>query len=181
VASELGQGSTFAFYVKSRRAEDHVSRVENTPSQAASSRSMSHMTSIKGSTVTEGKLHILLVEDNIVNQQVVEKQLTKAGCVVMVANHGIEALEVLRSSDLWHEKTESSKHLDIILMDWEMPIMDGLACSREIRALQKSGKITRHIEIIATTANARDEQIKTALSSGCVSIKNLTQFSYVLC
>jgi CheY-like chemotaxis protein len=99
---------------------------------------------------------------------VVQKQLIKAGCVVQVANHGIEALEMIRETDIWHEQSAASKHLDVILMDWEMPIMDGLACSREIRALQKAGKITRHVEIIATTANARDEQIATALASGCV-------------
>jgi len=47
-----------------------------------------------------------------------------------------------------------------------MPIMDGLACSREIRKLHKEGKVTRHVEILATTANARDEQVKIALASG---------------
>ena len=47
--------------------------------------------------------------------------------------------------------------------------MDGLQCSREIRTLQREGKITRHIEIIATTANAREEQIEMAIASGCVS------------
>lgn len=44
--------------------------------------------------------------------------------------------------------------------------MDGLACSREIRRLQKEGKIVRHVEILATTANARDEQVRIALMSG---------------
>lgn len=68
---------------------------------------------------------MLLVEDNEVNQKIVQKQLVKSGCVVYVANHGIEALEVLRDSDAWHENgvTSPGKHLDIILMDWEMPIM----------------------------------------------------------
>lgn len=47
--------------------------------------------------------------------------------------------------------------------------MDGLTCSREIRKLQSVGKLTRHIEILATTANARPEQIQTALDSGIVS------------
>ena len=47
-----------------------------------------------------------------------------------------------------------------------MPIMDGLACSREIRKLHKEVKVTRHVEILATTANARDEQVKIALASG---------------
>jgi CheY-like chemotaxis protein len=68
---------------------------------------------------------VLLVEDNEVNQKIVRKQLVNSGCVVYVANHGIEALEILRESDVWHENgvTSPGKHLDIILMDWEMPIM----------------------------------------------------------
>jgi CheY-like chemotaxis protein len=113
-------------------------------------------------------MHVLLVEDNTVNQRVVQAQLKRAGCIVYIANHGVEALEIIRESDLWHENAdkESIKHLDIILMDWEMPIMDGLACSCEIRKLQKEGKVTRHVEILATTANARDEQVKIALGSG---------------
>ena len=47
-----------------------------------------------------------------------------------------------------------------------MPIIDGLACSREIRKLQKEGKIVRHVEILGTTANARSEQVKIAIESG---------------
>jgi len=94
------------------------------------------------------------------------KQLVKAGCTVHVANHGLEALEVLRRSTSWFENNNESIHLDIILMDWEMPIMDGLTCSREIRALHEAGKITRHIEIIGITANARDEQIQLAIANG---------------
>jgi CheY-like chemotaxis protein len=54
-------------------------------------------------------------------------------------------------------------------MDWEMPVMDGLTASREIRKLQAEGKLTRYLEIVATTANARDEQIAIALESGIVS------------
>lgn len=111
-------------------------------------------------------MHVLLVEDNVVNQQVLKKQLLKAGCVVLVANHGLEALEVLRRTTSWHETNEESVQLDIILMDWEMPVMDGLTCAREIRALQEAGKVVEHIEIIGITANAREEQILAAISNG---------------
>lgn len=50
-----------------------------------------------------------------------------------------------------------------------MKIMDGLTCAREIRNLEKSGTIVRHVPIIAVTANARLEQIETALTAGMVS------------
>jgi CheY-like chemotaxis protein len=174
VASEPGKGSTFAFYVKSRRAEspshnraNPLTTVTNHPPPPL--RSISHpATSIFSEVPDLNKMHVLLVEDNTVNQRVVQAQLKRAGCIVYVANHGVEALDIIRESDLWHENAdkEGTKHLDIILMDWEMPIMDGLACSREIRKLQKEGKVTRHVEILATTANARDEQVKIALGSG---------------
>jgi CheY-like chemotaxis protein len=49
-----------------------------------------------------------------------------------------------------------------------MPIMDGLTCTRKIRELERKGDIIRHIPIIAVTANARMEQINTALEAGMV-------------
>jgi CheY-like chemotaxis protein len=174
VASVPNQGSTFAVYVKARRAEVPENGITAVnpyhPELKARSRANSKLKRDQSGTDLS-KMHVLLVEDNLVNQKVLRKQLTSAGCVVHVANHGVEALEFLRQTDLWHEHSADSKHIDIILMDWEMPIMDGLTCSREIRALQKDGKVTRHIQIIATTANARDEQIQSALASGVVSLQ----------
>lgn len=178
VASEVGKGSTFAFYAKSRRTESPTSQVtlplRNTTNQPPPLlRAFSNpATSLSFPPPDLNKMHVLVVEDNTVNQRIVQQQLKKAGCVVYIANHGIEALEIIRESDLWHEmlslssKATEVKHLDIILMDWEMPIMDGLACSREIRKLQKEGKVVKHVEILATTANARDEQVNIALQSG---------------
>jgi CheY-like chemotaxis protein len=96
--------------------------------------------------------------------------LMDARCVVYVANHGEEALQVLKESSVWYEPKPESKKIDIILMDWEMPVMDGLTCSREIRKLEREGKVKERIDIIATTANARDEQIRTALESGIDSV-----------
>ena len=113
-------------------------------------------------------MHVLLVEDNVVNQTILAKQLTKAGCIVTIANHGLEALEKLKETCLWRENVEGKK-MDIILMDWEMPVMDGLACAREIRILESTGHLVGHVEIIATTANARDEQLERVLESGIVS------------
>lgn len=48
----------------------------------------------------------------------------------------------------------------------EMPVMDGLTCTKRIRQLEKEGSIVGHIPIIAVTANARDEQIQTAIEAG---------------
>ncbi|KAA8570726.1 hypothetical protein EYC84_000121 [Monilinia fructicola] len=157
LSSKLGQGSTFVFYVKARRCIEPPKDIRP------------HLTPVSsGSSHYDGSkpMQVLLVEDNLVNQKILKKQLTRAGCVVHVANHGVEALEVLRQFSCWHEPVKDATNLDIILMDWEMPIMDGLTCSREIRALEQSGKIVRHLEIIAITANAREEQVQLALHNG---------------
>ncbi|PBP18581.1 hypothetical protein BUE80_DR010636 [Diplocarpon rosae] len=173
VASQPGAGSTFAFYVKSRRAGGQGVRTAELPPHPIRIRNRSISSSMLLPIVDFSKIHVLLVEDNVVNRKVVGKQLRKAGCVVYVANHGIEALEMIRESDVWFEKPKEPKHLDIILMDWQMPVMDGLTCSREIRKLQAENRIRRHVQIIATTANARDEQVRTAIASGidCVVSK----------
>lgn len=56
--------------------------------------------------------------------------------------------------------------LSVILMDIEMPVMDGLACARRIRALQTTGDIVGHVPIMAVSANARSEQVAQARDAG---------------
>ena len=55
-------------------------------------------------------------------------------------------------------------------MDQEMPVMDGLTCTRKIRELEQEGKLAGHVPIIAVTANARAEQVQTALDAGMVCL-----------
>lgn len=167
-----GKGSTFVFYIKARRTTAPVPAKSSI--QQLNSAVIDTLSDKFSSThfMTNGEksrpIHVLLVEDNIVNQKILRKQLTKAGCVVSVANHGLEALDFIKTTTCWYEPESGSKpnDLDLILMDWEMPIMDGLACSREVRRLQQEGKIIRHVQIIATTANTRKEQIEAALTAG---------------
>ena len=84
-----------------------------------------------------------------------------------VASHGQEALDFLRDSDMW-KGNAGGKSLDVVLMDLEMPVMDGLTCTRQIRELQKWGSLIRHVPIIAVTANARKEQIESTVAPGIV-------------
>jgi CheY-like chemotaxis protein len=112
-------------------------------------------------------LEILVVEDNLINQKVLKKQLLSRGCSVYVANHGEEALAFLKRTTFWKDVPGSVK-LSVILMDLEMPVMDGLTCVRKIRSLEVEGKIRAHIPVIAVTANARGDQIKKAMENGMV-------------
>ena len=120
------------------------------------------------STDPASTLKILIVEDNLVNQRVLAKQLRKAGCIVYLANHGGEAIELVQTSRFWHANSSNPSAIDInvILMDLEMPVMDGTTCARKLRELQVEGKVVKHIPVIAVTANAREEQIKTTLEAG---------------
>lgn len=83
--------------------------------------------------------HVLLVEDNFVNQKVAVRFLERLGCTVEVASNGAEGVIACQE-----------RHFDIVLMDLQMPVMDGMTATRKIREWETSG----HIPIVALTANA---------------------------
>lgn len=110
-------------------------------------------------------LHVLLTEDNLINQHLLQRQLQKAGCIVHVANNGQEALTQLLRSDFCPSNATadgdpSRIHLDVVLMDIEMPIMDGMTCIHHIRQYEARGEFIAHVPVIAVSANARPEQIQ---------------------
>lgn len=111
-------------------------------------------------------IHVLIVEDNLVNQRVLSKQLQTLGMKVAVANHGKEALDYLRTTEFCASGDKPLKKLSLILMDWEMPVMDGLSCVRHIRQMQKDGIVHGRVPVIAVTANVREEQVKEAVEAG---------------
>ncbi|KAL8671189.1 MAG: hypothetical protein Q9168_004306 [Polycauliona sp. 1 TL-2023] len=176
VASEAGKGSTFAFYITSRRSTAPQEALGQLSSIGTRQEVLSEppppqpleTSKSAPSSLSSPKpgLKVLIVEDNLVNQRVLQRQLRNIGCTVVVANHGRECLSRLQESNFWQGHTKDALDLGVILMDLEMPIMDGLTCAREIRRLQRTGEIIRHVPIIAVTANARSEQIETALASG---------------
>jgi len=95
--------------------------------------------------------HLLLVEDNEINQQVAQELLEQAGLTVEIANHGQEALQML----------EDGKY-DCVLMDMQMPIMDGLTATRLIRDDERF----KDLPVLAMTANATLDDRTRALESG---------------
>ena len=104
-----------------------------------------------------------------VNQKVLQRQLHNNGISTKVANHGGEALEALKSSTYWASASSPAStpdEISVVLMDKEMPVMDGLQCTSKIREMEQEGKFRRHVPIIAVTANARAEQIATLLAAG---------------
>jgi CheY-like chemotaxis protein len=122
-------------------------------------------------------MHVLVVEDNLINQKVLANQLRKLGCVVSVANHGGEALDFLKTTSHWREPTAQANEsqsnnndllldLHLILMDWEMPVMNGLTAVTKIRQLERGGQLSGHIPIIGVTANVREQQIREAMDVG---------------
>jgi CheY-like chemotaxis protein len=118
-----------------------------------------------------GKYHVLLCEDNLINQRILAKQLRASGCIVTVANHGREALDVLQQTDwICPEPDIKVSAVDVVLLDWEMPIMNGLQACRRIRELESSGQANRRLPVVAITANVRQAQIEQAMAAGMDSV-----------
>jgi CheY-like chemotaxis protein len=97
---------------------------------------------------------------------VLRRQLENRGITTYVANHGGEALEKLKQSQYWKNSGADAIDIGVVLMDKEMPVMDGLQCTSQIREYEAQGLLKGHVPIIAVTANARSEQIATLLAAG---------------
>ena len=105
--------------------------------------------------------HILLVEDNAVNQRLAALMLAKGGYTVDIAHDGQQALDMF---------TRATQRFDLIFMDLQMPIMDGLTATAKIRQWEQTAKpSTRgksHIPIVAVTANALKGDREICLQAG---------------
>lgn len=114
----------------------------------------------------EEKQTLLLVEDNLINQKVLRRQLQSRGFEVFVANNGQEAIDaVAERGQIAIDDPNQRNFFDCILMDQEMPIKDGNAATQEIRALQQAGK-AGYSHILGVSANVREEQTKNMREAG---------------
>jgi signal transduction histidine kinase/CheY-like chemotaxis protein len=139
VNSELGVGSTFFFIINLGKSTEIITELRHTPTDDA--------------ILSTHEKTVLLVEDNKVNQLVASKLLQKFGYAYAIAENGEEALKQL-----------AERSFDVILMDCQMPIMDGFEATKTIRLMeQHSGQ---HIPIIGLTANALDGDRERCMTCG---------------
>lgn len=140
VESEEGVGSIFTIVIPHKINKESV--IEEVTEKLAE--------------VETDKKRILLVEDNDINREIVSDILRSEGCVVTEAVNGLDALKAFKNSPEWS--------FDFILMDVQMPIMNGYVAVEQIRQLDRED--AQKIIIFALTANAFQEENNKALASG---------------
>ena len=145
VISEPGVGSTFWFTAMLEQSKGQV--IEKTGAGTP----QNALARLKRINQTEHPVRILLVDDNEFNQQVGTELLESSKCLVSVAGDGQQAINAIFENDF-----------DCVLMDIQMPVMDGLEATRRIRANSKYAQLP----VIAITANAMNEDRIHCLSAG---------------
>ena len=143
VTSQVGQGSTFWFEVPFQAATGQETRdgAIEVPEEAQ----------LVGPQLTG--LRVLAVDDSRLNLMVVERALKGEGAIVTLAADGQQALQILQAQP---------RGFDVVLMDIQMPVMDGLTATREIR----KNPALAHLPVIALTAGVLPEERQAALDAG---------------
>ncbi len=145
VHSKEGEGSEFIVRIPFRLQKQEEMRLKEQQKKEAE----------KQQVELAGK-SVLLVEDNLMNLEIAQEILSDWGMAVETAENGMRAVDFIRM--------RRPGFYDLILMDIQMPIMNGYEATREIRRMNQPGK--SDIPIIAMTANAFEEDRKTALEAG---------------
>lgn len=146
IESEVGIGTSIT--VTFPKANISLNTINNDELQSKTTKTeIDHTSDIKNT------LHVLLAEDNIVNQEILRQQSKQLNINLDIANNGHEALEKFKE-----------RKYDLILMDCNMPTMDGFIATKKIRALENDNTI--QTPIIAFTANAYPEDITKCYSAG---------------
>jgi signal transduction histidine kinase/CheY-like chemotaxis protein/streptogramin lyase len=149
VESLPGQGATFTVEILAGVCDDAA--VEAAAAPAAG---VPHFVPQPVPSLPERRLRILLAEDNQVNRRLVELLMTKQGHEIVSVENGRKAVELAER-----------EHFDLILMDVQMPELDGLEATRQIRALERAVG-GRHRPILALTANAMRGDEEVCLNAG---------------
>lgn len=134
------EGSTFTIYLTLKES----ARIENVR------HGMSEETLVSKPSLVG--LRVLLVEDNLINQKVATRMMERCGCRVTVASNGFEALNVLKETKY-----------DVLLVDCQMPEMNGYELTKRVRAGES---LDKHLPIIAMTANVMDGDREKCFGAG---------------
>ena len=151
VTSSLGKGSTFSITIATGPLKG-VPLLENKSESVRESRGATTMPAAQLPTLSS---RILLAEDGPDNQRLIGFILKKAGAEVAVANNGQIAIELVA------EAVAANRSFDVILMDMQMPILDGYSATRQLRNGGYAGPI------IALTAHAMNGDRQKCLDAGC--------------
>jgi PAS domain S-box-containing protein len=151
VHSVLGQGSTFVVTIGSGAIAEKTA-VESIPEAAVSPQPVAASAPPERIAI-HGR--ILLAEDGIDNQRLISFLLRKAGAEVITAENGQLAIEAVETAQ------ETGELFDVILMDMQMPVLDGYEATRRLRAMNYTGPV------IALTAHAMSQDRQACLDAGC--------------
>ena len=116
---------------------------------------MSQTVSTTSADPALSRLHVLLADDQIINAMIIAKLLSLLGCTMEHVEDGAQAVE------RWQQG-----RFDLILMDVQMPVLDGLEATARIRALERSGSKSGHVPVVALTASAAPEDRERSLAAG---------------
>jgi PAS domain S-box-containing protein len=152
VSSRLGEGSCFWFTAELRSGQSHKPDFASLPGFEDAVDVLGLETQVRR---LHGGAHVLLVDDNEVNLEVALDMLHRLGLQVATATDGAAALALV-------EQMVPSQPFDLVLMDMQMPVMDGLQACRRIRALPVGGAVP----VLALTANAFDEDHRACDDAG---------------
>ncbi len=150
VKSELGRGSTFRLALRMPLAEASTATDE-----AGAAVSAAKSSPVTGARAVDGRgKRVLVVDDSAVNREVAAAFLEDLGCAVGFASNGQEAIEAATASTF-----------DLVLMDCQMPVLDGFAATAAIRA-RNTGATRSDVPIVALTANAFASDRDRCLAAG---------------
>ncbi|MBF0413805.1 MAG: response regulator [Desulfamplus sp.] len=144
VKTELGQGSEFFFKIPVEISQDIIDH-----------KPVLQQNQNRADNLANTQFNILIAEDSETNQIVVKSILERTGCQSDIVDDGAQALDAF-----------SNKRYDMIIMDCQMPVMDGYEATELIRAKEKKDGYGCHIPIIALTANAFKEDREKCLAAG---------------
>ena len=150
--SEPGVGSVFTLTLPLIRADSGTSAAHLAQAQAQTLDLAPREVDTPEAHVA---IRLLLAEDNLVNQRAMSLMLEPRGVDLSIADHGLEAVAAF-----------GTHPFDVVLMDMQMPRMDGLAATREIRRLETERGGLR-TPIVMVSANAMKEHVQMALEAGC--------------